>query len=60
MAILQGESLLNDATALLIFTAAVAMATWQETSVADMIPGLLVAAPGGVVVGIAFAKLYFL
>ena len=60
MAILQGESLLNDATALLIFTAAVAMATWQETSVVDMIPGLLVAAPGGVVLGLAFAKLYFL
>ena len=60
MAILQGESLLNDATALLIFTAAVALATWQETSIFDMIPGLLVAAPGGVVLGIAFARLYFL
>ena len=60
MAILQGESLLNDATALLIFTAAVALATWQENSVVDMIPSLLVAAPGGVVVGIAFARLYFL
>jgi CPA1 family monovalent cation:H+ antiporter len=60
MAILQGESLLNDATALLIFTAAVAMATWQETSVVDMIPSLLVAAPGGIVLGLAFAKLYFL
>ena len=60
MAILQGESLLNDATALLIFTAAVAIATWQETSVVDMIPGLLVAAPGGIVLGLAFAKLYFL
>ena len=60
MAILQGESLLNDATALLIFTAAVAIATWQETSVVDMIPSLLVAAPGGVVLGLAFAKLYFL
>ena len=60
MAILKGESLLNDATALLIFTAAVAIATWQETSVVDMIPALLVAAPGGVVLGLAFAKLYFL
>ena len=60
MAILQGESLLNDATALLIFTAAVAIATWQETSVVEMIPSLLIAAPGGVVVGLAFAKLYFL
>jgi monovalent cation:H+ antiporter, CPA1 family len=60
MAILQGESLLNDATALLIFTAAVAMATWHETSVVDMIPRLLVAAPGGVALGLAFAKLYFL
>jgi CPA1 family monovalent cation:H+ antiporter len=60
MAILQGESLLNDATALLIFTAAVAIATSQETSIGDMVPGLLVAAPGGVVLGLAFAKLYFL
>lgn len=60
MAILKGESLLNDATALLIFTAAVAIATWQETSVVDMIPALLVAAPGGVALGLAFAKLYFL
>jgi len=59
MAILQGESLLNDATALLIFTAAVAMATWHETSVVEMTPALLVAAPGGVVLGLAFAKLYF-
>lgn len=33
MALLQGESLLNDVTALLIFTAAVAIATRQETSV---------------------------
>jgi len=60
MAILQGESLLNDATALLIFTAGVAMATWQPTSIADMIPSLLVAAPGGVALGLAFGKLYLL
>jgi CPA1 family monovalent cation:H+ antiporter len=60
MAILQGESLLNDATALLIFTGAVAMAMWQETSITDMLPRLLVAAPGGVVLGFVFAKLYFL
>jgi CPA1 family monovalent cation:H+ antiporter len=60
LAILQGESLLNDATALLIFTAAVAIATWQETSVVEMTPSLLVAAPGGIVLGLAFARLYFL
>jgi len=60
MAILQGESLLNDATALLIFTAAVAIATWEETSVAGMTPTLLIAAPGGVVIGLAFARMYFL
>lgn len=60
MAILQGESLLNDATALLTFTAAVAIATRQETSVVEMIPGLVIAAPGGIVVGYAFARLYFL
>ena len=60
LAILQGESLLNDATALLTFTAAVAIATRQETSIVEMIPSLLVAAPGGIVLGIAFARLYFL
>ena len=60
MAILQGESLLNDATALLTFTAAVAIATRQETSIVDMVPSLLFAAPGGVVLGFVFAGLYFL
>ena len=60
MSILQGESLLNDATALLLFTAGVAMATWQEASIADMMPALLIAAPGGVALGLTFAKLYFL
>ena len=60
MAILQGESLLNDATALLIFTAAVAMTMWQDAAVFDMLPSLLIAAPGGVALGLVFAKLYFL
>jgi CPA1 family monovalent cation:H+ antiporter len=59
MAILQGESLLNDATALLIFTAAVAIATHQEPSVGSMIPQLVIAAPGGVLLGWLSAKLYF-
>jgi Na+/H+ antiporter len=60
MAILQGESLLNDATALLIFTAAVATTMWKDTAFVDMLPSLLVAAPGGVALGLAFAKGYFL
>ena len=59
MAILQGESLLNDATALLIFTAAVAMAMHQEPSIASMVPQLVIAAPGGMLLGWVFAKLYF-
>ncbi len=59
MAILQGESLLNDATALLIFTAAVAIATHEEPSITAMVPQLVIAAPGGVLLGWVFAKLYF-
>ena len=59
MAILQGESLLNDATALLIFTGAVAMAMHQEPSITSMVPQLVIAAPGGVLLGWVFAKLYF-
>jgi CPA1 family monovalent cation:H+ antiporter len=60
MALLRGESLLNDAGALLIFTAALAIASRQETSVSDMIPTLLLAAPGGVILGLIFARVYLL
>ncbi len=59
MAILQGESLLNDATSLLMFTAAVAIATHEEPSIGSMAPQLIIAAPGGLLLGWVFAKLYF-
>jgi CPA1 family monovalent cation:H+ antiporter len=60
MALLRGESLLNDAGALLIFTAAVALATSQHGSFIEMIPGLLTAAPGGIVLGLVFGRIYLL
>ena len=59
MAILQGESLLNDATALLIFTAAVRVATSGDSSLAELAPRLLIAAPGGILLGLILARLYF-
>jgi CPA1 family monovalent cation:H+ antiporter len=57
-AILRGESLLNDATALLIFTAAVALASSPGVSARDLAPGLVAAVPGGVLLGLAAAFLY--
>ncbi len=59
MAILQGESLLNDATALLIFTAAVRVATAGDSSLTELAPRLLIAAPGGVLLGLILARFYF-
>ena len=52
MAILQGESLLNDAVALLIFGVAVG-ATTSPGAWAESVPGLLIAVPGGALVGAA-------
>ncbi len=51
MAVLQGESLLNDATALLIFGAAVAAAVAPDSPWSMSLPRLLVAVPGGALVG---------
>ncbi len=48
--VLQGESLLNDAAALLIFSAAVAMATTGD-GLAGLAPWLLLAPVGGVIGG---------
>jgi CPA1 family monovalent cation:H+ antiporter len=54
--ILQGESLLNDATALLLFGLAVALATHTNT---DTTPwALAAAAPGGLLFGLAAGWLY--
>ena len=60
LSILQGESLLNDAVALLIFGAAVSAASSQHSSFASSAPGLLFAFPGGVLAGFLLAKLYLL
>ncbi|MDB6035807.1 MAG: sodium/hydrogen exchanger, partial [Verrucomicrobiales bacterium] len=57
MSILQGESLLNDAVALLIFGAAVSAATAPHWSVARSAPLLLIAVPGGVLAGLLLGKL---
>lgn len=58
MSILQGESLLNDAVALLIFGAAVTAATSTHPSFAVTIPLLLIAVPGGVLAGILMGRLF--
>lgn len=54
--ILQGETLLNDATALLIFGAAVALTTQTDAMVSILRLGL--ALPGGGILGLAVAWLY--
>ncbi len=51
LAVLQGESLLNDATALLIFGAAVAAAGGAGGSWSASLPRLLTAVPGGALLG---------
>jgi len=58
MSVLQGESLLNDAVALLIFNTAVFAANSPQASVASSIPRLLIAIPGGVVFGLLLGKVY--
>ena len=52
MAILQGESLLNDAVALLAFGIAVSAAMIPGASLAPLVPPLLIAVPGGILVGL--------
>lgn len=52
MAILQGESMLNDAVALLAFGIAVSAAMIPGASLAPLVPPLLIAVPGGILVGI--------
>src|ERR1700719_1402204 len=55
--VLRGESMLNDATALLIYRAAVLAAAGSFSLVADA-PILVLAAVGGLVAGYALARLY--
>lgn len=56
MAILQGESLLNDAVALLAFGIAVSVAVSPDASLAPLVPRLLVAVPGGALLGVAVGR----
>src|SRR5499426_642065 len=57
LTILEGESLLNDASALLIFRLAVGAAATSSFSIAAVAPAFLVAVVGSVVVGPALAWL---
>jgi Na+/H+ antiporter len=57
MAVLQGESLLNDAVALLVFGVAVSAATLPGASLARLVPPLLIAVPGGILVGVIMGVL---
>jgi NhaP-type Na+/H+ or K+/H+ antiporter len=56
MSILQGESLLNDAVALLIFGVAVSVAATPNEALAPLLPRLLIAVPGGAVLGVLIGK----
>jgi Na+/H+ antiporter len=58
LVILEGESLFNDATALLIYRAAVAAAVTGAFSGWELVPMLLLTCGGGAVVGWALARLY--
>jgi CPA1 family monovalent cation:H+ antiporter len=57
MTILQGESLLNDASALLLFGVASAIAMSHQAA-GTFLPELLLAVPGGVLLGLAAGGLY--
>jgi monovalent cation/hydrogen antiporter len=58
MVILEGESLFNDATALIVYRLAVAAVVTGTFSAADLLPTLLLSGGGGVIAGIVLAKLY--
>jgi NhaP-type Na+/H+ or K+/H+ antiporter len=52
LAVLQGESLLNDAVALLMFSLAVTAATSEGGASSALLPRLLIAVPGGAALGL--------
>lgn len=56
--ILEGESLLNDATALLLFGIAEAVAMHGKASIATTIGPLLLAIPGGALLGLALGQTF--
>lgn len=58
LVILEGESLFNDASALLIYRIAVGAAVTGSFSGWSVLPTLLLTAGGGVIVGIALARFY--
>jgi CPA1 family monovalent cation:H+ antiporter len=58
LVILEGESLFNDASALLIYRIAVATAMTGATFGWKIVPLLLLTCGGGVIVGIVLARLY--
>ena len=51
MSVLQGESLLNDSVALLAFGFAVSIAVTPERGLAPLVPRLVLAVPGGALLG---------
>src|SRR6201991_4812884 len=55
--ILEGESLLNDASALLIYRVAVGAALTQTLDVRDFAPTIVLGLAGSLIAGYAFAKL---
>ena len=57
LAVLQGESLLNDAVALLVFGLAVSTAVAPDSAWHTLLPRLLIAVPGGALLGILAAQL---
>lgn len=57
MAVLQGESLLNDAVALMVFGLALSVAISPGDAWRPLLPGLLIAVPGGALLGVLSALL---
>jgi len=57
LAVLQGESLLNDAVALLLFGLALTAAVAPDGAWRSLAPRLLIAVPGGAVLGVLSAQL---
>jgi CPA1 family monovalent cation:H+ antiporter len=57
LSVLQGESLLNDAVALLLFGLAVTAAVEPDGAWRSLAPRLLIAVPGGAVLGVLSAQL---